>query len=197
MAVLLMAAIGGGCGGGGGGGSSRVSGSSSHKGPPPPVPPRGSGNVQPINVTLGPLGDYPNGVFTTVTLCVPGTSKCQNIDNVLVDTGSYGLRILSSALTLALPRQTANNGKQVGECAFFVSAFTWGPIENADLEMAGEVAGNLPLQVIGTREFHSPPNDCKSSGAPSADTLASLGANGLLGVGSFVQDCGQACATMG
>ncbi|HET7100552.1 MAG TPA: DUF3443 family protein, partial [Terriglobia bacterium] len=53
-------------------------------------------NTQAIEVNLGPANDYPNGVFTTVTICVPGTSTCQDIPDVLVDTGSEGLRLLSS-----------------------------------------------------------------------------------------------------
>src|SRR5207342_1303998 len=66
-------------------------------------------NVQPITVNSGPANNYVNGLFTSVTVCVPGSaSNCQTIDGVLVDTGSSGLRILSSALTLNLPQQTAN-----------------------------------------------------------------------------------------
>ena len=64
-------------------------------------------NVQPIVVDPGPAGDYVNGSFTSVTVCVPGTTSCQTIDGVLVDTGSSGLRILSSALTLPLPPQSS------------------------------------------------------------------------------------------
>ena len=54
-------------------------------------------NVQPITVNAGPANNYANGLFTSVTICVPGSaSNCQTIDGVLVDTGSSGLRILSS-----------------------------------------------------------------------------------------------------
>ncbi len=52
-------------------------------------------NVQPITVNAGPANNYANGLFTSVTICVPGsTSNCQTIDGVLVDTGSSGLRVL-------------------------------------------------------------------------------------------------------
>jgi hypothetical protein len=50
----------------------------------------------------------PDLVFTTVTICAPGsTTNCQTIDHVQVDTGSVGLRIISSVLAsgLALPQQ--------------------------------------------------------------------------------------------
>ena len=51
-------------------------------------------------VQVGPLNagtpylPYANGVYTTVTVCLPGTVICQVIPNVLVDTGSVGLRVL-------------------------------------------------------------------------------------------------------
>src|ERR1700684_3171714 len=65
-------------------------------------------NVAPIVVNAGPANNYANGACATVTVCVPGTSTCQTIDGMLVDTGSSGLRILSSALTSGrLPQQKA------------------------------------------------------------------------------------------
>ena len=58
-------------------------------------------NVLPIIVDGGPPGIAPyyvNGLFTSVRVCVPGsTTQCQTIDHVLVDTGSVGLRLLSVA----------------------------------------------------------------------------------------------------
>lgn len=172
-------------------------GSSSPSSPSVSSPaPAAAANVQPVSVNLGPEGDYPNGLFTSVTLCAPGTSNCQTINDILVDTGSYGLRILASAQTLPLPRQTDANGNPIGECAPFVAAFTWGPVETADLHMTGETAPNLPVQLIGASNFSGPPADCPN-GLPPADTLSSLGANGILGIGTLVQDCGPTCASSG
>src|ERR1700724_2080773 len=92
-------------------------------------------NVQPISVNAGPANNYANGVFTSVTICVPGNaSSCQTIDGVLVDTGSTGLRILSSALSLVLPQQTAS-GIPVAECNQFQDGFTWGPVQVAGVTM--------------------------------------------------------------
>ncbi|MFZ3211720.1 MAG: DUF3443 domain-containing protein [Terriglobales bacterium] len=161
--------------------------------------PTGSGSAQnsvPLTVDAGPAGtgfissDVP---FASVTVCVPGTTNCQTIPYVDVDTGSYGLRILKSALTLPL----AQEGNLV-ECAQFVSFFTWGPVMMADVKMAGEVASNVPIQVIGdtTTGFGDIPTACQdSSPGGAADTLQILGANGLLGVGSFIQDCGPTCVS--
>src|SRR5579864_156898 len=89
-------------------------------------------NVQAVSVNGGPNGNYANGLFTSVTVCVPGTSQCQTISDVLVDTGSTGLRILSSALTESLPQQKGPNGNPVVECLPFVAAITWGPVQTAD-----------------------------------------------------------------
>lgn len=153
-------------------------------------------NVQPISVNGGPGSNYANGVFTSVTVCIPSTSNCQTISDVLVDTGSYGLRLLSStsggALTLALPTQSG----PVGECAPFVDGYTWGPIATADIQISGEKASAVPVQIIDST-FGAVPSGCLSFGVPELDTIQNLGSNGILGVGPFVQDCGSACVQTG
>ncbi len=175
----------GGFGGGGGGGT-----------------PTGN-NVQPISVNLGPTGNYANGVFTSVTVCVPGTSTCQTINDVLVDTGSYGLRLLATAsdpqhgLSLSLPAVNVTGGPLVECISFADKSFTWGPVKLADVKMGGtnnggEVASNIPINVIGDGSFSNVPTSC-SSGGTSANSLTGLGANGILGVGIFPQDCGLPC----
>jgi Protein of unknown function (DUF3443) len=168
------------------GGSSSSSGSSS----PPPI----VNNTQPIEVNLGPLNDYPNGVFTTVTICVPGTSTCQSIPDVLVDTGSEGLRLLSSQVTLSLPGITDNSNNVLQECSSFADgSFVWGSVVGADIKMAGEVASSVPIQLIDSLNTYPVPNTCANGGA-NDNTVAALGANGILGIGPFQQDCGTYCA---
>jgi hypothetical protein len=152
-------------------------------------------NVQAISVNLGPSGNYANGAFTSVTVCAPGTSTCQTIGGVLVDTGSSGLRILSSVLTTTLPQQKAADGNPIVECLPFVSGYTWGPVQTADVQIAGEKAGSVPIQVLSDTAF-TVPSACANNGQ-SLDTLSALGANGILGVGVFVQDCGGACVAKG
>lgn len=156
-------------------------------------------NVQPIVANGGPTGNYVNGAFITVNVCVPSTSTCQPIDGILVDTGSYGLRLLSSAgsgeLTLTLPQQTVG-GKIVGECLPFVSGVTWGPVVTADVQISGETASSVPIQIIDPT-FAAFPTGCQNFGAPEQDNLLTLGANGILGVGPFLQDCGGACTMTG
>lgn len=159
-------------------------------------------NVASITVNTGPAAGPPtnspyiNGAFTSVTVCAPGTSQCQTIGGILVDTGSPGLRILASALTISLPQQTGTGGEAIAECAQFADGFTWGPVQTADMKIAGEEAKSLPIQVIGSSSFSTIPTSCSSHGTPE-DDLAHLGTNGILGVGFLAQDCGDACTVSG
>ena len=151
--------------------------------------------MQPIAVRSG-FGGTVNLAFTSVRLCAPGDSaNCQIIDHIVVDTGSIGLRIMSSALpaSLSLPQQEDANKDPVFECEHFVDGHTWGPVKLADLQIAGEQASGLPIQVIVDANTSTVPSRCSGTGRP-INTVDDLGANGILGVGVFRQDCGDACA---
>jgi hypothetical protein len=173
----------------GGGGSSLSSSSSTG-----PVAP--SSNVVSVIVNGGPMNNSTNTLFTTVTVCVPGTSTCQTIDDIQVDTGSYGLRLLSQALMLTLPVVTAANGNALVECTEFVDGYSWGPVARVDVQIAGETASSVPVQLIGDPRFPTVASDCSSANPTAEDTIAEFGANGILGIGPFVQDCGSFCVTM-
>jgi hypothetical protein len=159
-------------------------------------------NAALVVIDSGPagVGGIINVPFVSVTLCRPGTSTCQTIDHVLVDTGSYGLRIIAPGVldpALALPAVTAGAaGNPVGECVRFVSGFFWGSVHRADVKIAGETAPSLPVQLVSDTDaaFKSIPSGCSNTGA-NIGTVAALGANGVLGVGLFNQDCGSACTT--
>jgi len=168
-----------GCGGG--------SSTPSVNAPANPIASSGN-NVAGITVNGGPLGNYADAAFVTVTVCVPGTSTCQAVDNVLVDTGSSGLRILSSALSLTLPQVNASGSDPLVECYPFVSGYTWGPVKTADVEMASEKASSVPIQVLSDSDYTAPAS-CTDYGE-SSDSVESLGANGIVGVGLFTLDCG-------
>ncbi len=161
---------------------------------PSPTPPS---NVQPIVVDAGPSQSSVNLAFTTLTVCVPGTSSCQTLDHVIVDTGSSGLRLLSSALTIPLPPMNDPAGAPIGDCTQFVEGYLWGPVLTADVQIAGARASNIPVQALAAPGFPGVPSACSSSGPAALDTLTSVGAAGLLGVGLFQQDCGPACAASG
>lgn len=152
-------------------------------------------NVQAITVGPGPTNNV-NLLFTTVTICAPGsTANCQSIDHVLVDTGSTGLRIMSSLLSpsLSLQQQTDANGNPVAECGQFADGYTWGPVKMADVKISGEQAASVPIQVIADPAFSAVPAGCSAIG-PAKNSVQTLGANGLLGLGMFQQDCGIPCA---
>ncbi|MHB1621580.1 MAG: DUF3443 family protein [Sulfuricella sp.] len=158
-------------------------------------------NVALVFVDSGPAGanNIINVPFVSVTLCRPGTSTCQTIDHVLVDTGSFGLRIIAPGVldsALALPAVTGAAGNPAGECGQFASGFLWGSVHSADVKIAGETAPSLPVQQVSDAgaAFKSIPSDCSNTGA-NLGTVAALGANGILGIGLFNQDCGSACAT--
>src|SRR5271168_4830164 len=54
-----------------------------------------------LAVSVGNCGpsSYFNEPCVTIKICSPGTTQCQTIPNVLLDTGSYGLRLFSSVIT--------------------------------------------------------------------------------------------------
>ena len=152
-------------------------------------------NVQNVTVGPGPANNV-NLLFTTVTICAPGSvSNCQSVDHVLVDTGSTGLRLLSSlvAPSLSLPQQTDSAGNPLVECGQFASGYTWGPVKVADVRLAQELARSAPIQLISDPAFPAVPASCSAIG-PALDTAAALGANGVLGLSMFEQDCGAVCA---
>ncbi len=154
-------------------------------------------NVVPVTVDAGPANSYVNGAFASVTLCVPGTATCQTIDHLLVDTGSAGVRLLASGaaggeLSLSLPQKLAPNGNPLNECFPVAEGFVWGPVVQADVKLGGEQASTLAIQLIGQTGESTVPATC-SNGTTDLSTLSALGANGVLGVGLFAQDCGTAC----
>src|SRR5260370_10286621 len=121
-------------------------------------------NVLSVIVDAGPNNSSVNPLFASVTVCVPGsTTECQTIDHIQVDTGSYGLRLLASVLTLRLPLTTASNGNSLVECTQFVDGYSWAPIALADIQIAREAASSVPVQVIGSSPFASVPANCSGT----------------------------------
>jgi hypothetical protein len=206
VALLAMAASAL-CACGGGGGSSSLLSSSSGS---------GSGstsilNTRPITIDGGTTAieqgndgfPIPNFAYVSVTICASGsTSNCQTIDHVQIDTQSVGLRImgsvLSSSLLAALPPPTTSGGQPVFECAPFADGYSWGPLATANIELTSdETASSVPIQIIEDVNVPAVPTDCvNAAGTDYAEsTPATFGANGLLGVGALLQDCGAACAS--
>lgn len=189
----------GGCGGGGGGSGANLSSGSTGTGG------TGTGST-PANVVTMTVNSGPDPMsafdvdtpFITVTVCQPGsTTNCVQIPNVEVDTGSYGLRIISSVLTssfiASLTQENASNGSPLVECTQFVDGYSWGPIVLADVQIGGESASGVPIQVMGDSRFEQEiPSLCSSNGSEE-DSVQTFGANAIIGVGPFAQDCGNGC----
>jgi hypothetical protein len=175
ISLVLMAACGGGSSGGGGS-----------------TPPINTGdNVLTITVngSLCSANSYPNKPCVSLTICSPGTSTCQTIKDILLDTGSYGLRIFKQALSVPLTQVTAGSGS-LAECVQFAGGFSdWGPVQTASVIMGNEPAVQVPIQVIDST-FASVPAACNNADKSPADA----GFNGILGLGFFAQDCGPICS---
>jgi hypothetical protein len=210
--LVILAGCGGGSGtttnppgsggGGGGGGGTQVIAT--------PGPP----NVEALVVDQGPNAlttPAVNTSFVSVTVCLPGTSTCQTIDHIEVDTGSSGLRILQDATTtvagvsfnLALPpvMDPSNASNHVAECMQFADGFSWGSVNKADIKLpvSGKTATNVIVQVIGAQSAGDPSKASPTCLPPPPinanncngleNTVPCFGANGILGVGPFVNDC--------
>ena len=174
-ALLAMLA---GCGGGS---ASSTSGSSSSSGGTTVA------NSVPITVDSGVAGGgQPNTIYT--------------MDHVQVDTGSYGFRVLSEALTVTgLTPATDSAGNNILECTVFADGYSWGPVTTVDLKVAGLTATSVPIQIIGSPSYTTVPSSCSTSQTDGSaltqeDTVSAFGANAILGIGVFVQDCGTYCA---
>lgn len=199
LSAALLAVLVAACGGGGGGASTTANSSNSSGGTgggtvtnTSPAPQVLAANAVRVTVDAG-VSNVPNMPFVSITLCAPGTSECQTIDHVLVDTGSWGVRVFASQLpaSMNLPQQKDASGNLVAECMQFFDGYTWGSVRLADLQIAGEKAASLPIQVIDPA-YASLPADCASVGA-SRNTPGTLQANGILGIGVFKHDCGANC----
>ena len=184
---MLLAAIVAGCGGGGDSSSSATLASTAP-------------NAVALVVDGGPPGIAFLNVdvaFVSVTVCAPGTNSCQTIDHIAVDTGSSGLRlaqgVLNPVVANALTPQRDVGGSPIAECLPFADGtLFWGWVRSADLKMSAEQASSAPIQLLGDPSLPALPAGCAGT---LESTVAQIGANGILGIGAFAQDCGAFCAT--
>jgi Protein of unknown function (DUF3443)/Bacterial Ig-like domain (group 2) len=153
-------------------------------------------NVLPISVngSLCAAGSYLNKPCVSVTICDPmNPSNCQTINDILLDTGSYGLRLFNQVVTVPLPQVTVASGN-LAECVKFGDGSSlWGPVQTAVVVLGGEPAVTVPIQVVNA-SFPASGPPAGSCGTPDA-TPAIAGFNGILGAGLFAEDCGTGCST--
>lgn len=149
-------------------------------------------NVLPITVEAVNTGVCSlafNIPCTSVTICQHNSSNCQTISDILVDTGSPGLRIFQSLINVQMV-QTGTSANPIAECAQFAdTTAAWGPIELVDVQLgssSSQKIGNLPVQVIldptvGRGVSSAFSSACGSNALP-LDTPANAGFNGILGL---------------
>ena len=154
-----------------------------------------------VNSGISTQFSYTNGIFVSVTVCQPGsTANCVTVPNVLLDTGSTGVRLLSGAgsngktvSSIGLTNVTSS-GKTLTNCVQYLDgSFNWGPVATANIQLAGEAASSVPIQIITepSDTFPVAPSGC---GGTAIDTADAMGANGILGLSFAQYDCGSACA---
>lgn len=177
--------------------------------------PSAAANVIPLQVGGTLSSSYINEPVVSVKICMPGsTTQCQTIDNVLLDTGSYGLRVFQSLVSLSLPQVKDIDGtSDLAECVIFGTGSTWGPIKSANVIIGGESAATMSIQMIDQTYYNSNiPKGNTQNTIPDCVTYADIsptptgatkgsGYNGILGVGLSVNDGGfgyyYKCATSG
>jgi hypothetical protein len=158
-------------------------------------------NTVALTVDGGPAGATGaiNHAYVTVKVCVPGSqTQCSSIDHVLLDTGSWGLRLVRSVLTahaVTLNAETDSQGRSIEECVSFGGGQTWGPVALADISIAGESAAKLPVQVMDDTAAGAPPPPTCGANGTLINGVSGFSANGVLGVGVFAQDCGAPCVS--
>ncbi|WP_233888734.1 DUF3443 family protein [Paraburkholderia flagellata] len=160
---------------------------------PPPKPPPA---VNQIQVVVENYYGIANQLLANVNVCIAGTTNCVWIDDILVDTGSWGLRIQSQWLGgLPLERVTTPDGGMLTECAAFGSGVTYGTVARADVKMVGETAASVPVQIVGDPAASSVPTSCSNRGVQLMNTYDAMHAKGILGIGFNSADCGAGCVT--
>lgn len=142
-------------------------------------------NQVPISIGSGLNGDGINTMYISLTVCANNSgTNCQTVDNIILDTGSFGVKINKSALpesfVLSLPRVTTNAGNEVYACNTFGSGYVFADEHYAVLNLAGTMTSNVILQAIENSPTAEIPDSCTAKGP--FDDFANFGANGIIGI---------------
>jgi len=148
-----------------------------------------------------------NRPCVNVTICIPGSAQCQTVTDILLDTGSVGLRVFKSVLTLDFSQHLETNGQGniIGECVIFGTGAVWGSVANADVILGDEPRVSIPIHLVDSTFAgqSAASNPCRQ---PVDATPQNAGFNGLLGIDGFESDRGagiyfscstSACALLG
>lgn len=137
--------------------------------------------------------DAANLLFATVKICTAGsTTACQTIDHMQVDTGSWGVVVMHDALTGgAVPTpQTIGTGPVnfLRECLQYADGYVWGSTATVDVTIGTRTLLSLPINVGGDSAAGTAPAGCSGS-MTAENSVATFGANGIIGIGYFLNDC--------
>jgi len=127
---------------------------------------------------------YPNKPCVSVTVCAPGTATCQTINDIILDTGSFGLRIFKQVLTV-LPPATGS----LAECVQFGTARRCGgrcKRQTSSWEMNLRSRSRFTCSIPRSVPSRSVCRCGSESGRRRIQRHP--------GVGLFIQDCGTGCA---
>lgn len=144
-------------------------------------------NVVPLSVGACGVNGYHNEPCISVTICTPGTNSCQTINNILVDTGSYGLKIFSSLISVSLSTIQVAGGDLANCTSYLDGSGHWGPMKKADVYLGNTKASGVPIVALDASYYNAQAKS-KCTSSPDA-TPADAGFNGIIGVGGFVHDC--------
>lgn len=119
-----------------------------------------------------------NTPTVTLKICVPSSSTCEDVPNILLDYGSTGLR-LSHTLSISgeLPQEQVS-GQGLFECYRFVSGYNFGPVVTARITL-GTSPVTVPLQI--SNSSLPAPSSCTQGGTVSSAPFQPY-YNGILGV---------------
>ena len=139
-------------------------------------------NIVPVEVRQLCHSDRCNKLFVELTVC-DAKRQCRTVPNVLVDTGSPGLRLFRDALDgLALDPVRTVDRRPLGNWSSFGSGELWGTMHWAQVRL-GDLA---TTEAIPIELFDEPsPDELLPAGYGSGDLRGQLGAmvgNGILGI---------------
>jgi hypothetical protein len=166
--------------------------------------PNTGGNT--VSIYVDNTMDGPNQPYTSIQVCVPGTPsqspQCVTVNNMLIDTGSTGVRIAARAIPALVPLlltqvgavSDKTGGAPIAECAPFVSGYLWGSVKRADITIGSKTAKNLPIQVYSDGAFPTPA-DCINQNVTDLGDPSIAGMNGIIGIDSFTSDSADAVTT--
>ncbi len=103
--------------------------------------------------------------------------------------------LVNAGLTLAPLADPSNAANTMHECLPFADGYAWGSLAEAAVRVGGESVSSVPIEIIDDSTVVSPavPQSCSSNGT-ALNSVTAFDANGVLGVGVFVPDCGSSCA---